>query len=170
MAYALVQKCTSVNNPTCAPQRSPFKVHKRDIRPFSKGNRKGQLWHFVSTTHWGRRLTQSQKEPSGLPVPCHLGGYSKCFILPRPNATMFLKQNKNKATSCSFCSQAVTCHLCLGYNRFKARSHGSSIQDLLFAIFFPTYIYRHNMLTEALLFLQEKWIADYRWFYVNKRL
>ena len=26
------------------------------------------------------------------------------------------------------------------------------------------------MLTEALLFLQEKWIADYKWFNVNKRL
>lgn len=44
------------------------------------------------------------------------------------------------------------------------------LQVFAFFIFFPTYMYRHNMLTEALLFLQEKWIADYKWFHMNKRL
>lgn len=59
-------------------------------RHFSKGNRKGQPWNFINTRHWGRKL-QSQKEPSGLPGPCHLGSSSKCSIPLWLNATTSLK-------------------------------------------------------------------------------
>lgn len=111
----------------------PSRSVKETSDPSPKGTGKDNSG--INTRHRGRRSTKSQKEPSGLPVPCHLGNYSKCFIPLWPNATMFLKQNKNKVTSCSFCSQAVTFHLCLGYNRFKARSHGSSIQVFAFCYF-----------------------------------
>lgn len=72
--------------------------------PFSKGNRKGQFFRIL----WqdtGGKFTESQDEPSGLTVPCHLGSCSKHFIPLLPNAAiLFLKQ---KITWSSIHNQAL---------------------------------------------------------------
>lgn len=109
---------------------------KQVAGPFSKGNRKGQLFS-ISWQDMGGKFTKSQNEPSGLPVPCHLGSCSKCFIPLLLNAAiLFLKQ---KITWSSIHSQTVLFHLCLSHTRFKAGLFVGISQ--VFAFFFCLF---HN--------------------------
>lgn len=68
-----------LNDPLCTPYRIPFEVCKRDSQALlqREQERTTLVLRFLLQC---LVLTKSQKKTSGLPVPCHLGSYSKCFI------------------------------------------------------------------------------------------
>jgi len=103
MAYTLVQKKAFLFStiPFALLLGFSSRSVKGTARPFSKRGRKGQLWYLINTSHHGRKLTKSQKEPSGLPVLCHFRRYSKCFI-PLTECNYVLETKKNNPPDVAF--------------------------------------------------------------------